>query len=961
VPSVVEVAGTTQTAVITTQDTVTAELLTLAIVAVPGAETVHILEGDNPVPGTVEIAGPTQAAVISVVSALTAAVVELGTVLVPIDTPVQIIEAGSGALAAASRSVYNTRDYPAAVVTVPAPEQEPSLDWYNEFAGGNHVDGSTYEVAVTYAGWSNEGEPSETMLGPSTSTVCENGNTLSVLPQAPLETRAVGAWVYLRKDGGAWHRSGSASDNQDKIIGFGDDGLYGGVLFDFRVAGASPPGSNTAVDANGDPIDDPILAPTVVRIAGVDLDTYYGAYSYVGADLAETALSPISDPITVTDRGSAITFRLPELTPSGVCFVNLYLSTDGSTWHKQGSPQPWDFVIHYIWMYDSAGSAPSPGTPQSTLHEIQRAWDAAVEDGGGIVEWNPTDYPSDLLSPLHFRGRTAGGTRIDGLHLISHGGHSTNPIARGRLVYGGPAGVTALGASASNCKIEGLDLVDPDGLVKCGLAVFDATGGGGFNQAWIDCHFAALASGGIGFAVLEQHKSPSTHSASGITFDRCIFQADAWGVDQCGAQTLNNQFRDSDTRTSGNGDSANSGEFRFWDAPARVKVPAIAANGQYVFYVSDQGGARADLDLDYIYIEAKHSIQAFYLSARAINSPRLTLRESYLVNQTGEVNLAIYAGAENPILLEHNVSLAGDIQFGGAGSLTLFAKDGNPASRLIAHPTPGYQPLDLGYSSDGISTPSLRLTTSPVAGYVLTSDAEGDGAWQPSGGWPDRAQQWGLVAAWPLSNLVDAYGVRDLTNNNAATFSTGKIGNAVYLTRATPQWLSLAAESGPGDTDFLVAAWVWLTDETVGPQTVIAQSDGTLYAWDLYYQTNRFRWYVERSGDNSTAVANTFGAVSAAAWHLVIAAHDAVNDLISISVDGGAWDSVAHSGGVRTDSLPITFGAISTPTEPLGGRIDAVTLMKSPPSGLAAIDDVIRDFIWNGGTGREFAGPWGVI
>jgi hypothetical protein len=256
-----------------------------------------------------------------------------------------------------------------------------------------------------------------------------------------------------------------------------------------------------------------------------------------------------------------------------------------------------------------------------------------------------------------------------------------------------------LGASASNCIISGLDLVDPDGLVKTGLAVFDVSGGGGFNQAWIDCHLAALASGGIGFLVAVQHQSPSTHSASGITFDRVTIQADAWGVDQCGTQTLNNQFRDSDTRTSGNSSSANSGEFRFWDAPARVKVPSVASNGQYVFYVSDISGGRADLDLDYIYIEAKHSIQAFYFSARATSSPRLTLRESYLVNQTGETNLAIYAGAENPIILEHNVSLTGDIQFGGAGSLTLFGPDGNPVPRLIGHPTTGYQPLDLGYSA----------------------------------------------------------------------------------------------------------------------------------------------------------------------------------------------------------------------------------------------------------------------
>ena len=66
-------------------------------------------------------------------------------------------------------------------------------------------------------------------------------------------------------------------------------------------------------------------------------------------------------------------------------------------------------------------------------------------------------------------------------------------------------------------------------------------------------------------------------------------------------------------------------------------------------------------------------------------------------------------------------------------TVCLVGPDGNPVSRLIGHPTAGYQPLELGYSDGLVSTPSLRMTASPTAGYVLTADADGDATWQAVG------------------------------------------------------------------------------------------------------------------------------------------------------------------------------------------------------------------------------------
>lgn len=224
-----------------------------------------------------------------------------------------------------------------------------------------------------------------------------------------------------------------------------------------------------------------------------------------------------------------------------------------------------------------------------------------------------------------------------------------------------------------------------------------------------------------------------------------------------------------------------------------------------------------------------------------------------------------------------------------------------------------------------------------------------------------RAARYGLWAAWRLDDLTDSYDARHFTiNNGGATFAAGKIGNAVYLDRDVPQSLQTEPVASPGDTDFMVAAWVWL-DSLTGTQTILVQSDSSEYPWDLYYDTSRFRFYIESLTDTSEVAADTFGAPTTGAWNLVVALHDSTNDLISISVNGGPWDSVAHTTGAQTDVLRIGLGeADGNVGESLEGRVDAAYVFRSPPGGIATLKDEIRDWLYDAGRGREYP-EWVIV
>src|SRR5436190_21285349 len=100
----------------------------------------------------------------------------------------------------------------------------------------------------------------------------------------------------------------------------------------------------------------------------------------------------------------------------------------------------------------------------------------------------------------------------------------------------------------------------------------------------------------------------------------------------------------------------------------------------------------------------------------------------------------------------------------------------------------------------------------------------------------------GVVAAWKLSDLTDATGRGNtLTNNNSATFNTGKIGNAAYFTGSSSQYLSRSsnADLQAGDIDFTLGCWFYIPNANSNQDAVLVAkrsevAGGSDYA--LYYE-----------------------------------------------------------------------------------------------------------------------------
>ena len=113
---------------------------------------------------------------------------------------------------------------------------------------------------------------------------------------------------------------------------------------------------------------------------------------------------------------------------------------------------------------------------------------------------------------------------------------------------------------------------------------------------------------------------------------------------------------------------------------------------------------------------------------------------------------------------------------------------------------------------------------------------------------------------------------------------------------------------------------------------------------------NRLGWRVECGGVNKDVGATTFGAVSTGTWMLVVAYHDAASDLLGISVNAGAFDTVATAGGAPAKDGPFQIGKLGGRGLYFDGRVAMVGLWKNR---VLSADDVTA--LYNAGAGLAFA------
>jgi hypothetical protein len=239
----------------------------------------------------------------------------------------------------------------------------------------------------------------------------------------------------------------------------------------------------------------------------------------------------------------------------------------------------------------------------------------------------------------------------------------------------------------------------------------------------------------------------------------------------------------------------------------------------------------------------------------------------------------------------------------------------------------------------------------------------------------DYPTRWGVVGYWPLNETsdgsgpvtrVDVHGGNNLTDTNTVTNSTGLLyATCAQFTAASNEHLLRAdnAALSVDDLDFLIAGRFKFDSFGVLRGLVGRRSGTAARDYVLFYDTNspngnRLKFRIYNAAGTEIVSAPYDVALSTGVWYSVLGYHDAVNDLIGISVNGSAWTTAATGGAAPGDvTANFLVGILqSATTNPHNGQAEAILFCKSPALGIAALADEIRDRYYSSGSGLDY--PW---
>lgn len=290
-----------------------------------------------------------------------------------------------------------------------------------------------------------------------------------------------------------------------------------------------------------------------------------------------------------------------------------------------------------------------------------------------------------------------------------------------------------------------------------------------------------------------------------------------------------------------------------------------------------------------------------YSVADAIKTGSATLGTQY-----GFHCHALIAGATNwGIYIESNKSyFGGDVQIAGsANGLILTSANGSQARVTL--------------KDDG------TLQVAPVSGFTTPT------------------------AKYNFSSLVDSVGGYNLTDHGGITFTAGKVGNAASFNGSTQY--ATNASLNLSSSNFTLAMWV---NFTAGAASYIAAqfSSSAGIRWQMYVDTaNKVNLQVVDASGSSGPTALS-AAISAGAWHFVVAQWNESTHVARLKIDDGAWSaSTAGSSGMYTTgtAAAFSFAANADGGGPLTGALDATRVFKS------IISDSELTALYNGGAGTE--------
>lgn len=164
-----------------------------------------------------------------------------------------------------------------------------------------------------------------------------------------------------------------------------------------------------------------------------------------------------------------------------------------------------------------------------------------------------------------------------------------------------------------------------------------------------------------------------------------------------------------------------------------------------------------------------------------------------------------------------------------------------------------------------------------------------------------------IVSYWKLDessgNATDQVSSNTLTNNNTATYSSGKINNGVNVARASSQWLSITngTQVGLGITGNLtIAGWIKFSSLPTGLTYCMASKDATgNRGYSLNIATTTLQFSV-----NVTTAAVTWSP-STSTWYHVAIVYTAAGGTADFYINGSQQ-------GTQQSGLPTSIPTNTT-------------------------------------------------
>lgn len=218
-----------------------------------------------------------------------------------------------------------------------------------------------------------------------------------------------------------------------------------------------------------------------------------------------------------------------------------------------------------------------------------------------------------------------------------------------------------------------------------------------------------------------------------------------------------------------------------------------------------------------------------------------------------------------------------------------------------------------------------------------------------------------LVSYWKLDessgNATDSHSSNTLTNNNTATYSTGKINNAVYLASASSQSLSITDNASLSITgDLSISGWFYFTSFSANGRKLVNKWNDTGNQRGFIFDNSdasgdTLRLVLSTNGVNFPLVTATGAALSVDTWYHLAVTFKASTGVVSFYKNGSllfAPTISANSIFDNTADFYIGNGVNAAPTDPFNGRVDEVGIWsRELTSGEITT-------LYNGGAGNQY-------